>query len=131
MIETERTISDSLNTLSPATPSKTFPTVLGMRVDATNYAEATQTVCDWAEQGEARHVCVANVHMVMEAWDDSGLRAIVNAADLVAPDGMPLVWVLRCKGFVLEMHRVGALRLASGCGLGMVDFRRSLKSDDR
>jgi len=76
--------------------------ILGMQVHATTYAESTQTVCNWAEQGEARHVCVANVHMVMEAWDDPGFRAIVNAADLVTPDGMPLVWVLRRKGHALK-----------------------------
>ena len=76
--------------------------VLGMQVHATTYAESTALVCEWAERGEARYVCVANVHMVMEGWDDSGFRAIVNAADLVTPDGMPLVWVLRRKGFALK-----------------------------
>lgn len=76
--------------------------VLGMQVHSTTYAESTALVCDWAEQGKSSHVCVANVHMVMEAWDDPGFRAIVNAADLVTPDGMPLVWVLRRKGFALR-----------------------------
>ncbi len=79
-----------------------FASILGMQVHATTYAETTRTICDWAERGEARHVCVANVHMVMEGWDDPGFRAIVNAADLVTPDGMPLVWVLRRKGFALK-----------------------------
>ena len=40
--------------------------------------------------------------MVMEPWDDPGFRAIVNAAHRVTPDGMPLVWVLRRKGFALK-----------------------------
>lgn len=73
--------------------------VLGMRVDATSYAEATKLVLDWASQGESRYVCVANVHMVMEAYDDLAFQAIVNAAALVTPDGMPLVWMLRRLGF--------------------------------
>ena len=76
--------------------------ILGMQVHATTYADSTMLVCDWAEQREARHVCVANVHMVMEAWDDPGFRALVNAADVVTPDGMPLVWVLRRMGFALK-----------------------------
>lgn len=70
-----------------------------MRVDPTSYAEATAKVLSWAEAGESRYVCVANVHMVMEAHDDPSFRALVNAADLVTPDGMPLVWMLRRKGF--------------------------------
>lgn len=72
--------------------------VLGSRVDATSYADATSRVLGWAKGGESRYVCVATVHTVMEAWDDPGFRAVVNGADLVTPDGMPLVWVLRRRG---------------------------------
>ncbi|MFA4966580.1 MAG: WecB/TagA/CpsF family glycosyltransferase [Thermoleophilia bacterium] len=50
-------------------------------------------------------VCAANVHMVMEAWDDPGYRAIINGADLVVPDGQPLVWALRWLG-VPQRRRV-------------------------
>jgi N-acetylglucosaminyldiphosphoundecaprenol N-acetyl-beta-D-mannosaminyltransferase len=74
------------------------PRILGMRVDPTSYEEATEKVLLWAAAGESRYVCVANVHMLMEAHDDPSLRALVNAADLVTPDGMPLVWMLRKLG---------------------------------
>jgi len=76
-----------------------YARILGMRVDATSYEKATRQVLDWARLGESRYVCVANVHMVMEAHDDPAFRELVNAADLVTPDGMPLVWLLRRKGF--------------------------------
>jgi N-acetylglucosaminyldiphosphoundecaprenol N-acetyl-beta-D-mannosaminyltransferase len=72
--------------------------VLGMRVDATSYADASARVLAWARERTPRTVCVANVHMTMEAWDDPTLRALVNASDLVTPDGMPLVWTLRRLG---------------------------------
>ena len=75
------------------------PQILGMRVDPTSYEEATRKVLAWAGAGESRYVCVANVHMVMEAHDDPGFKALVNAADLVTPDGMPLVWMLRRLGY--------------------------------
>ena len=75
------------------------PRILGMRVDPTSYEEATEKVLAWAAAGESRYVCVANVHMVMEAHDDPSFRALVNAADLVTPDGMPLVWMLRKLGY--------------------------------
>ena len=48
--------------------------------------------------GGSRVVCAANVHMVMEAWDDHSFRAQVNRADLVVADGQPLVWALRLLG---------------------------------
>lgn len=72
--------------------------MLGMRVDATTYAGATDLIVEWAERGESRYVCVATVHMVMEAFDDPEFQGIVNAADFVTSDGMPLVWGLRLLG---------------------------------
>ncbi len=72
--------------------------VLGMRVDATSYDDAARRILTWARAGESRYVCVSTVHMVMEAHDDSTFRAVVNQADLVTPDGMPLVWLLRLRG---------------------------------
>jgi N-acetylglucosaminyldiphosphoundecaprenol N-acetyl-beta-D-mannosaminyltransferase len=73
--------------------------ILGTRVDATSYPDATARILKWARAGESRYVCVCNVHMVMEAHDARDFQKVVNAADLVTPDGMPLVWVLRVMGF--------------------------------
>jgi len=72
--------------------------VLGVRIDSTDYASATRQILDWAHEMESRYVCAANVHMVMEAYDSPMFQRIVNGADLVTPDGMPLVWMLRAKG---------------------------------
>lgn len=80
-------------------------TVLGMRVDATSYGDGARRVVGWAAERRGRYVCVANVHMTMEAHDDPGFRGLVNDADLVTPDGMPLVWVLRRLG-VADATRV-------------------------
>jgi N-acetylglucosaminyldiphosphoundecaprenol N-acetyl-beta-D-mannosaminyltransferase len=72
--------------------------ILGMRVDATSYAHAAEQILRWARRGESRYVCVANVNNVIEARDDSAYHAVIEAADLVTPDGMPLVWGLRLLG---------------------------------
>ena len=72
--------------------------VLGQRLDATDYADATARVVDWANRGESRYVCLSNVHMVMQGWDDPNFRQIINAADLITTDGVPLVWCLRALG---------------------------------
>ena len=73
--------------------------ILGSRVDPTSYAQAIQQVVAWAQQHESRYVCAANVHMLMEAHDSPEFQHVVNAADLVTPDGMPLVWMLQCLGY--------------------------------
>jgi len=72
--------------------------VLGMRVDATSYEDASRRVARWASEGRSAYVCVATVHMVMEAFDSSAFQRVVNGADLVTPDGRPLVWALRSLG---------------------------------
>lgn len=72
--------------------------ILGMRVDATSYERAADQVIGWAKRGESRYVCVSTVHMVMEGHDQPAYQRIVNGADLVTPDGMPLVWGLRLLG---------------------------------
>ena len=72
--------------------------VLGMRVDATSYEDASRRVASWAREGRSAYVCVATVHMVMEAFDSPAFRQTVNGADLVTPDGRPLVWALRGLG---------------------------------
>lgn len=72
--------------------------ILGMRVDRTSYTDTSDTVLVWTRRAESRYVCVATVHMVMESYDNSSFRRIVNDADLVTPDGMPLVWGLRLQG---------------------------------
>ncbi len=72
--------------------------ILGMRVDATSYEDATQRVIDWAKAAESRYICAANVHMVMETYDRGEFACTVNNADLVTPDGKPLVQALRALG---------------------------------
>jgi N-acetylglucosaminyldiphosphoundecaprenol N-acetyl-beta-D-mannosaminyltransferase len=67
-------------------------------INKTSYAKVTEKICRWTRENQSHYVCAANVHMVMEAWDSLEFRNIVNSADIVTPDGMPLVWMLRLKG---------------------------------
>lgn len=73
--------------------------ILGSRVDPISYSQAVHQIMTWARYNESRYVCAANVHMLMEAYDSPEFQNIVNTADLVTPDGMPLVWMLQCLGY--------------------------------
>lgn len=81
-----------------ALPAVNSRVILGTRTDSTSYADAADHVLAWAETPQSRYVCLANVHLAMESHDSAEYRAIVNGADLVAPDGRPLVWALRLFG---------------------------------
>jgi len=99
------TVSDLAAT--PAAPQKRLDArrqacparrILGMRVDATSYAETADLVLDLGAARAGGMVCVATTHMVMEAFDSPDFMRLVNAADRVTPDGVPLVWRLRALG---------------------------------
>jgi N-acetylglucosaminyldiphosphoundecaprenol N-acetyl-beta-D-mannosaminyltransferase len=72
--------------------------ILGVGVAVTTYEEIIAKCIKWAMARESRAVVFANVHVLMEAHDDLSLFAQLNSADVVNPDGMPLVWALRAMG---------------------------------
>ncbi len=72
--------------------------VLGMQVHVTSYQHTWETVREWTRVHSSRYVCVATVNNVMESHDSAHFRQVMNEADLVTPDGMPLVWGLRLLG---------------------------------
>jgi N-acetylglucosaminyldiphosphoundecaprenol N-acetyl-beta-D-mannosaminyltransferase len=74
------------------------PSVLGMRVDAPTVEGAAAQIIKWASESSSRMICAANVHMTMEAHDDPVFQSQINNADLVLPDGVPLVWAIRLLG---------------------------------
>jgi N-acetylglucosaminyldiphosphoundecaprenol N-acetyl-beta-D-mannosaminyltransferase len=105
--------SRQLTRVSPGTSRE----ILGMRVDATSYRETAETIASLAADGVAGRVCVATVHMVMEAFDDPEFRSIVNSADRVTPDGVPLVWALRWLGVPGAERVYGPTLLPTVCAL--------------
>lgn len=82
--------------------------ILGTGVSAVSLAEATERILNPPDQGLV--VAVANVHSVMSARGSEELARTLGRADLVTPDGMPLVWAHRALG-VEAPERVDGLRL--------------------
>ena len=73
--------------------------ILGVRVSAVNPVSALETIEAWLGERESHYVCVTSVNGIMESQRSPALRDIHNAAGLVVPDGMPLVWLCRLRGF--------------------------------
>jgi N-acetylglucosaminyldiphosphoundecaprenol N-acetyl-beta-D-mannosaminyltransferase len=72
--------------------------VLGVGVSAITIEQALAAIDGWIAGRAPRYVCVTGMHGVMESQRDDALRRIHNAAGLVTPDGMPLVWMCRLAG---------------------------------
>lgn len=85
--------------------------IVGVRFDVCDYAG----VLDWLAQEprpvgvppRARYVCVSNVADVMTAREDPAYREALEAADLVVPDGAPVVWAMRDAGHAITQRVYG------------------------
>ena len=92
--------------------SASLPTrkVLDFPITALPLEEQVKTIIRWAGERQSKTVCVANVHMLMEAYWNPDFGTVLKNADLVTPDGMPLVWMMRKLGAVSQ-ERVAGLDL--------------------
>jgi N-acetylglucosaminyldiphosphoundecaprenol N-acetyl-beta-D-mannosaminyltransferase len=72
--------------------------ILKMPIAITSYEDTGQRILDATRQGNGKYVCVSNVHMCMEVFDDNVFCDVVSNANLVVPDGVPLVWGLKLLG---------------------------------
>ncbi len=88
--------------------------MLGVGVSALTMAQAVGIIEGWVASADQQYVCVTGVHGVMESQDHPELRDIHNQAGLVTPDGMPLVWVSRVKGYS-QVERVYGPDLMLAC----------------
>lgn len=73
--------------------------VLGVKVCALSMDGYVNVIERWVQDKEANYVCITGVHGVMESQENPELLKIHNEAGLVTPDGMPLVWLCRSKGY--------------------------------
>ena len=87
--------------------------VLHLKVNLGSFISFINTICAWALENSAdldipenilpnkkgRYVCAAPVTVCMEAFWNKEFRRICLEADLVSPDGTPIVWALRRLGY--------------------------------
>jgi N-acetylglucosaminyldiphosphoundecaprenol N-acetyl-beta-D-mannosaminyltransferase len=88
--------------------------VLGVRVNAVQIPEVVAILERWIrERQSSRYVAVTGMHGVTESRRDPDFRVALDAADLVVPDGMPLVWLGRYHGMPLQRRVYGPELMAT------------------
>jgi N-acetylglucosaminyldiphosphoundecaprenol N-acetyl-beta-D-mannosaminyltransferase len=93
--------------------------VLGVRVNAIQIPDVVQILKQWIIRGDrGRYVAVTGMHGVIEAQHEGRFKEILNAADLTVPDGMPLVWLGRLRGFLLKRRVYGPELMLAVCDDG-------------
>lgn len=89
--------------------------VLGFPIAALSFEAQTALMLRWAQSRLSRVVCIANVHMVTEAYEVEQFGNVLRSADLITPDGMPLVWMLRLMGIAGQERVAGPDVLTALC----------------
>jgi N-acetylglucosaminyldiphosphoundecaprenol N-acetyl-beta-D-mannosaminyltransferase len=72
--------------------------VLSFLIDCLLVKNCVASVHSWIKQKERKYICAASLHLLMEGLRRASVGDAIRKADLVVPDGMPLVWALRWKG---------------------------------
>lgn len=67
-------------------------------------------IIEWAKCRQSKYTCLTNVHMMIEAYKNPGFAKMVNDADLIIPDGMPLKWGLRFL-YGVKQERIAGMEL--------------------
>ena len=74
--------------------------VIGIDVDVGSITSLGKHIVGIAKTAAKNaYVCVANAHMLTIARADPHFSEVLKNASLVVPDGMPLVWMQKKKGF--------------------------------
>jgi len=66
--------------------------LLDIPVTCLPFEEQIMLMVRWAKLRTSKVVCLANVHMLMEAYWNPTFADVLHQADLVTPDGKPLVF---------------------------------------
>jgi N-acetylglucosaminyldiphosphoundecaprenol N-acetyl-beta-D-mannosaminyltransferase len=84
--------------------------LLSIKISLDSYKSFINNLIDLALSKKSCYVCVANVHMLIEAHKDPSFAAIVNNAEMVTPDGEPLTWALKFL-YGIKQDRVAGMDL--------------------
>lgn len=102
--------------------------IISLDIDLFSYKDSIKKIMEDARDRKRGYVCFANVHMIIEAYQDKQFDKDVNSATLVLPDGMPLVKTLKWF-YGIEQDRVAGMdvmpdliRIASNNNLKLFFF---------
>jgi N-acetylglucosaminyldiphosphoundecaprenol N-acetyl-beta-D-mannosaminyltransferase len=82
--------------------------ILGIPIDNLDTAATLERLDQFVQERRFHQVATANVDFLINAMHDQELRQILREADLVTPDGMPVVWASRLLGVPLAERVTGA-----------------------
>jgi N-acetylglucosaminyldiphosphoundecaprenol N-acetyl-beta-D-mannosaminyltransferase len=87
--------------------------VLGVPITITNLKDTVARLLSWAKLSNSKTVFVRDVASLMLTIENPSLLEIHHKASMVLPDGMPLVWIGKSRGY--------GDRIGRACGPDVLD----------
>ncbi len=84
--------------------------IICLEISKAKYSDLIEKIMLLSKRKKSSYVCIANVHMTIEAHWDSNFANVVNSADFVTPDGMPLVKALKVL-YGIKQERIAGMDL--------------------
>jgi N-acetylglucosaminyldiphosphoundecaprenol N-acetyl-beta-D-mannosaminyltransferase len=86
--------------------------ILNTKIYVSNICGAIEEIKRAIDNKRKMYVCCAPVSTVMQAKKDHEYQKALDRADMVLPDGMPLVWILKLNG---------AINVGRVCGIDLME----------
>jgi N-acetylglucosaminyldiphosphoundecaprenol N-acetyl-beta-D-mannosaminyltransferase len=103
------------NEIGQSEPPPSFP-VLGVPVHAVQIPEVVSRIQQWIRSdATGRYIAVTGMHGIAESLADKEFMSALHSADLVVPDGMPLVWLGRWHRHQLKRRVYGPELMETFC----------------
>jgi N-acetylglucosaminyldiphosphoundecaprenol N-acetyl-beta-D-mannosaminyltransferase len=121
----QRAVNDRLATATTLTPRLSSDDVpagpvrvtrfMGAPMGVVTEAEAVRAIVDAAETGSGHWTITANLDHIRRYHSDPVQKALIDEADLVVADGMPLIWASHLAGEPLPERVSGSSMVWSIC----------------
>ena len=86
--------------------------VIKSMISIGDYEKFVDNILKLSYKETSSYVCISNVHMNIEAYDDDKFLNIVNSANITTPDGMPIAKALKFL-YGISQDRVAGMDLTA------------------
>jgi N-acetylglucosaminyldiphosphoundecaprenol N-acetyl-beta-D-mannosaminyltransferase len=82
--------------------------LMGVSIDAVTEEQVIDRVLDGAASGSGGWICPVNLDVLRQCVQTEAVRELVQSADMVVADGMPVLWASRAAGEPLPERVAGS-----------------------
>lgn len=91
--------------------------ILGVSVSNVTLENVVGVIERWIANNDSRYVCVADSHSIIATKHDPLHKRAMQMADMITPDGIPIVWLARAKGSKIIQRVCGTDLMLAICDI--------------